>query len=110
MPAPLKIQRACLRVGDMRHIILLLLLASPVLAAGALYERVGPEKLPALERAFTKLDRPAIKDWLLSLEQTEIYLKLTKEAEPAFQAQAALPVSAEQLAAARGIVGAALAG
>jgi len=78
-----------------------------VFAAGPLYERVTQPQ--PLERALAHLDRYDIANWLLSLEQTEIYLKLTKDAEPGFQPQAAMPVTPAQLAGARRVLGQALA-
>ena len=79
-----------------------------MLAEKSLYERVDKAALAPVEAALEHLDRPAAEAWLLSLEQTEIYLKLTKDAEPDFRPEAAMPVTPAQLAGARRILAAAI--
>lgn len=89
--------------------LLLLALTIPAFAAGDLYQTVteAPE-LKRLSSAIARLDPLDAKAWLLSLEQTDIYLKLTHDAEPDFKPEAAMPVTPERLAGVRRSMSAAL--
>ena len=80
-------------------LLLLLALSIPACRAETVFQRADdPASVERLTRAIAALDPLDVKAWLLSLEQTEIYLKLTREAEPDFRAEAGFPATAAQLA------------
>lgn len=79
--------------------VLLLILAIPASRAESVFERAG-DVAPLVE-ALDHLDPLDVKNWLLALEQTEIYLKLTREAEPEADLNGKIPVKASQVAAVR---------
>lgn len=76
-----------------------------------LYEVVkDPDKVAKLAKAIENAIEVDPAAWLHSLEQTTLYLELTKKEEPDFQPQAAMPVTPEALAAARRVFAEALEG
>lgn len=79
--------------------VLLLILAIPASRAETVFEKAADTD--ALVQAIEHLDALDVRRWLLSLEQTEIYLKLTREAEPDADTNGKIPVGPSQVAAVR---------
>lgn len=74
-----------------------------------LYEPVtDPDKVEKIARAIEKAYQVDPEKWLHSLEQTTLYLDLTKKEEPDFRPEAQMPVTAGALAKAREVFAAAL--